>query len=282
MSTIINGKTIFETVGAMSLSGSRVTLRFWTEKQDGPDVYGWFVNNAYYSTVGASGGSTFAVNGWYQRDQSSLVMREQFAELTLVFERQNVLGLTNASGEQEKYNPVYTLNAALDERPIEQHPNFRCKWAYNLYELVATGGTASAVPAWADTDNNPAGGTYAAPVVRTNYLWSRTPPSSPDSQHEYIQVKAATKFGRDTYVISRPAVTAVVYYRTRDVANSDLTANGLLKAPPQTYIYPNTQSCWLVGPCTVTEATEELMAVTTVYTYAAEGWDTNIYTLAQS
>ena len=278
MPTIINSKTCYPTVGTMSRSGTSVTLKFMAEKADAAAIYSYFVEGAFYATVGAAqtGYDTFTVNGWYQRDRSGVQMQEAWAEITLVFDTQNVQGLDLADGG-EKYNPVYTLNSAVDERPIEQHPRFKCKWAYNLYELIPTGGTASAVPAWAATDNNPAGGTRSVPVVRTDYLWSRTPPASPDSAHEYIQVLAAEKFGVDSYLVVRPTVQSTIYYRTRQISNSDLSATGMLKAPAETYIYGNTATCWLVGPCEVTEATDELMAVTTTYTYAAEGWDTDIY-----
>ena len=277
----INSKTCYATVGNLSLSATSVTLKLMSEKADASAIYGYFLDGAFYSTVGATqtGVDTYTVNGWYQKARSSVQMQEVYAEITLVFDTQNVQGLQLADGG-EKYNPVFTLNSALDERPIEQHPRFKCKWAYNLYELIPTGGTASAVPAWAATDNNPAGGTRANPVVRTDYLWSRTPPASPDAEHEYIQVQAAIKFGVDSYLVVRPTVRSTVYYRTRQTSNSDLTANGKLKAPPEVYIYGSSANCWLVGPCDVDEATDELMAITTVYTYAEEGWDLDIYDLA--
>ena len=218
----------------------------------------------------------FAVNGWFQKSASSAYKREAYAELTLVFDRQNVQGLSPTSGSTTRYDPVYSLGIQNEERPIEQHPNFRCAWAYNLYELVALGGSPTTpLPAWAATDTNPN-------AIHAGYLWSRTPPAPPDSEHEYVQVQAATKPGRDAYLISRPTVTSVIYYKTRAIQNSDILNGGKLKAPPKTYIYPNTQTCWLVQPSGVAEATDELMAVTTIYIYNAEGWDTDIYPLATS
>ena len=91
---------------------------------------------------------------------------------------------------------------------------------------------------------------------------------------------AATKPGKDSFLIPRPSVTSVIYYKSRSIQNSDIINGGKLKAPPQTYIYPNTQSCWLCQPSGVAEASDDLMAVTTTYVYAEEGWDTDIYELA--
>jgi hypothetical protein len=258
----------------MSRSGMLVTVKLMSEKADAETIFGSFTDGAFVIRVGANttGYDSFLVNGWFQKDRSGIQMQECWAEITLVFDQQNVQGLVPTSGS-DKYDPVYSLSAATEERPIEQHPRFKCFWAYNLYELVPLGGSASAVPAWAATDTNPN-------AIHAGYLWSRTPPPSPNAQHEYIQVQAATKPGRDAYLIPRPVVTSVIYYKSRNIATSDLVYDGQLKAPAQTYIYPNTQTCWLITGCSVAEASDDLMAVTTNYTYNAEGWDTDMYDLA--
>lgn len=276
MSTVINGKTVYETVGIMSRSGSLVTLHFYAEKTDAPSVYAFFVDGAYYATVGTTGTgrSTYAVGGWYQRDRSSCQMQEAFAELTFVFDTQNVQGLTPTSGSQDRYDPVYDLSTSTSERPIEQHPNFRCSWTYNLYQLVdIEGGTPSAVPAWAATDTTPA-------AIHEGYLWSHTPPVSPDPAKKYVQVQAATDFGMDTYLVPRPVVTSTVYYRTRDVSSSDIQHVGRLKAPADVYIYGSSATQWLITNGSVQNASDELRAVTTSYTYNEEGWKTKVYTVA--
>lgn len=283
MSTKINNKTCYATTGNMSLSGTLVTLKLMSAKADAQTIFDFFADGAYTIRVGANTTAleSFLVNGWYQRDRSGVQMREAYAEITLVFDRQNVLGLNETSGNTDRFEPTYSLGITMDERPIEQHPNFKCIWAYNLYELIVEGGTPSAVPAWATTDNNPAGGTRAVPVEREpQYLWSRSQPPSPEPGKYYKQVKAAIKFGVDSYLIPRPSVTSVIYYKSRNIAQSDIINGGKLKAPPETYIYPNTQTCWLCEPSGVNEASDDLMAVTTTYVYAAEGWDTDIYALA--
>lgn len=275
MSTMINNRICYATVGNMSRSGTLVTLRFMSSKTNAPLIFGSFVDGQYTATVGlvAARYDSFAVNGWFQRDRSGFQMREVYAEITLVFDTQNVQGLVPTSDSQVRYDPVYSIGISMDERPIEQNPRFRCFWAYNLYELVPLGGSASAIPAWAATDTNPN-------AIHAGYLWSRTPPPSPDPAKEYIQVQAATKPGKDSYLIPRPSVTSVIYYKTRNIGSSDIINGGKLKAPPETFIYPNTQSCWLCQPSGVAEASDDLMAVTTTYVYAAEGWDTEIYELA--
>ena len=270
---VINGKTCYAVVGNQSLSGTTVTLRLMSARADAESIYSYFVDNAYYSTVGASPGDTCSVAGWFQKDRSSVQMREVYAEITLVFDRQNVQGLTITTGSTTRYEPVYLLNTSAEERPIEQHPNFKCFWTYNLYELVALGGTPSAVPAWAATDTNPA-------AIHAGYLWSHTPPMSPDPAKEYVQAQAATKFGVNSYLIPRPVVTSTVYYRTRNVGTSDLSAVGKLKAPAEVYIYGASASQWLVTASNVQEASDDLMDVTTTYMYVPEGWDTDIYAVA--
>ena len=275
MSTKINAKTCYATVGNMSYSGTTITLKFYAAKADAASIFQFFIDGAYYTTVGTSGTGydTFTVNGWYQKGSSGVQLQEAYAVVTLVFDQQNVQGLAPSSGSTTRYDPVYSLGISNEERPIEQHPSFKCSWAYNLYQLVALGGSPSAVPSWAATDTNPN-------AIHANYLWSRNPPTSPDAEHEYIQVQAASKPGRDAYLIPRPTVTSVIYYKSRNILNSDIINGGKLKAPPETFIYPSTQSCWLVLPSGIEEASDDLMAVTTSYLYAAEGWDTDIYPLA--
>lgn len=282
MSTVINGKTVYITVGNMSRSGSLVTLHMYAEKADADAVYTYFVDGRYYGTVGTSGTGreTFAINGWYQRGRSSCQMQEAFAEITLSFDTQNVQGLNPTTGVTDRYDPVYDLSTSTSERPIEQHPNFLCRWTYNLYELVVLGGTPSAVPAWAATDDNPAGGTRAVPVVRNGYLWSHTPPPAPDAQHEYVQVLAATDFGMNTYLVPRPVVTSTIYYRTRDVQTSDIQYVGKLKAPPETYIYEDNDVQWLITNGSIQNASDDLRAVTTSYTYNEDEWKTKVYQVA--
>lgn len=275
MSTLINSKTCYAAVGNLSQSGTLITLRFSSAKADASAIFGFFSDGAYTATVGTSGSGreTFAVNGYFQKARSSYQLHEAYAEIILVFDTQSVRGLVVTTGNVTRYDPVYSLGITMDERAIEQHPNFRCSWAYNLYELVTLGGSASAVPAWAATDTNPN-------AIHTGYLWSRTPPVSPDAAHEYVQVQAATKPGVDVYLIPRPSVTSTIYYRSRQISSSDIVNGGKLKAPPETFIYPNTQTCWIVQPSGISEVSDDLMAVTTTYVYAAEGWDTDIYALA--
>ena len=273
--TRINGKLCYATVGNMSLSGTMVTLKFFSSKTVAPAIFGYFTDGAYYTDVGTpgTGWTAYTVNGWYQKARSGVQLQEAYAEITLVFDQQNVQGLVPTSGSATRYDPVYNCSTQMEQRPIEQHPNFKCSWTYNLYELVVLGGTASAVPAWAATDTNPA-------AIHAGYLWAHTPPSSPDSTKEYIQVQAATDFGMDSYLIPRPVVTSTVYYKTRDVQASDIVYQGQLKAPAETYIYPNTQTCWLVTNCDISDASDDLRAVTVTYMFCAEGWKTKVYPLA--
>ena len=274
--TRINNKTCYATVGNESLSGTMITLKFYSAKADAQTIFSYFTDGAHYVSVGqqATGWTQYNVNGWYQKDRSGVQMHEAYAEITLVFDQQNVQGLVPTTGSATRYDPVYSLGISNEERPIEQHPSFKCSWAYNLYELVTLGGSGGTVPAWAATDINPN-------AIHAGYLWSRTPPTSPDAEHEYVQIQAATKPGRDAYLIPRPSVTSVIYYKSRNsILSSDIINGGKLKAPPETFIYPSTQSCWLVLPSGIEEASDDLMAVTTTYLYAAEGWDTDIYPLA--
>lgn len=274
MSAVINGKTCYATVGNMSLSGTFLTLRLMSQKADAAAIFGYFVDQSWYGTVGtAASGDTFAVNGAFQKDRSSVQMKEAYADITLVFNQQSVRQLVITTGSSARYDPVYNLETSVDQRPIEQHPRFVCMWAYNLYELVPLGESGSTLPGWSTTETNPS-------AIHAGYLWSRTPPASPDPTKEYVQVQAATKFGVDNYLIPRAVVTSITYYKISQVRTSDIQYVGKLKAPDEVFIYTNTQSCWLVTNCSVAPATDDLKAVMATYTYVPEGWDTDIYDLA--
>lgn len=271
----INGRICYATVGNMSRSGTMITLKFYSAKADGAGIYNFYADGVYVQSVGSTstGFTAYTVNGWFQKGRSGMQMHEAYAEITLVFDTQNVQGLAPTAGSTVRYAPVYLLNTSAEERPIEQHPRFRCFWSYNLYELVVIGGTPSAVPAWAQTDSNPA-------AIHDGYLWSHIPPMSQDPAKEYVQAQAATKFGVNSYLIPRPVVTATVYYKTRDVGTSDLSVVGMLKAPAEVYIYGSSASQWLVTASNVQQASDDLMDVTTTYMYVPEGWDTDIYDVA--
>ena len=279
---VIASKNTWTTVGHNSLSGTRRTVRLVCAKADAEAVFSSLTNGAWYATLGSGTGTTINVGGYYDQAASSVTMGEAYATLNLIFDAQSSQPLTIGSGtNSNRYDPVYSLSTATEERPIEQHPDFLCSWAYNLYELIVNGGTPSAIPAWAATDNNPAGGTRAAPVAREpQYVWSRTQPTSPDADHYYKQVQAATDFGMDTYLVPRPVVTSTIYYKDRNIKNSDIIAVGKLKAPSQVYIYGSSATQWLVVSGDIQDASDTLVAVTTSYQYNEEGFKTKVYTVA--
>jgi len=281
---IIAGKNTWTTVGHNSLAGTRRTVRLVCAKADAEAVFDAITNGAWYQTLG-TGAYYVDVKGYYDKNASSVMMNEAYATLNLIFDSQSVQDLTIGTGtDANRYNPVYNLSTNTEERAIERHPNFLCKWAYNLYELIdVIGGTPSAVPVWADTDNNPAGGTRTTQVTRQpQYLWSRTQPASPEDGKYYKQVLPAEKFGVDTYLIPSSVVTSVIYYTNRNIKNSDLYKVGTLKAPGYTYNISSTSAnqYWLITASNVQEATKDLMVVTTSYQYAPAAWDTDIYAYA--
>lgn len=280
---VIAGKNTWTTVGHNSLSGTRRTVRLVCAKADAETVFASLTNGAWYATLGTGTGTSITVGGYYDRNASSVTMGEAYATLQLVFDSQSVQDLTIGTGtNSNRYNPVYNLSTNTEERPIEQHPDFLCQWAYNLYQLLPNGSTTTTIPSWALTDNNPAGGTRTTPVSREpEYLWSRTQPASPDAEHYYKQAMAAKKFGVDTYLVPSSVVTSVIYYTNRTIKNSDLLKVGRLKAPDYSYnIAPRTAQYWLVTGSGVQEASKDLMVVTTSYQFAEDAWDTQIYQYA--
>ena len=280
---VIASKNTWTTVGHNSLSGTRRNVRLVCAKADAETVFASLTNGAWYATLGELTNAKITVGGYYDRNASSVTMGEAYATLNLVFDSQSVQDLTIGTGtNSNRYDPVYNLSTNTEERPIEQHPNFVCSWAYNLYQLLPNGSTTTTVPAWAATDNTPAGGTRTTPVAREpDYIWSRTQPASPDAEHYYKQVKAAQKFGVDTYLVPSSVVTSVIYYTNRTIKNSDLLKVGRLKAPGYTYnLSPASNQYWLITGSGVQEASKDLMVVTTSYQFAENAWDTAIYDFA--
>ena len=103
--TKINNKTCWATVGNMSLSGTLVTVRLMCAKADGQTIFDAFADGAYVIRVGLaqSGLDSFLVNGWFQRDRSGVQIQAAYADITLVFDRQNVQGLAPTSGSSDRY-----------------------------------------------------------------------------------------------------------------------------------------------------------------------------------
>lgn len=93
--------------------------------------------------------------------------------------------------------------------PIENHPNYRKKWNYNLYYLGAYPSESDYIDAWnnatAENEMIAAGGTYTGPTnfnpANTYYCWGKGVAdcgSAPDG-YIWVKLKNMTKPGIETY-----------------------------------------------------------------------------------
>lgn len=276
---IISGVTCRELVGSRSRNGQNQTLVIWCDKADAATVFGAFNDTAYYSHIGT--GTTISLVGYFQRNMSSIQHTETYSILRLVFSDTQGVSYSTTGGSSVKFDPVYRLDCRAAERPIEEHPDYKAKWNNNLYYLRGMDDTSAlpAVPSWYDTDTS--ADTVHDSTEPGLWRWAKNPPTTQKKDFYYVQIAPKIKPGVEAYAESEKVVQQNIRYKQPTAANADIEAVDKLKAPPETFGLPNTQTCWRVVSATVQEDGKYL-TVCNQFAYRPEGWDTDIYELAGS
>jgi hypothetical protein len=164
----------------------------------------------------------------------------------------------------------YDLTCNDVDKDIRNHPSFRMKWFYDLYQLCSTVDEAvAATPAW-----------WSSAIAKvkadlgTTYIWAETQPSNPSGKFWNL-VEFKTKDGKTSYQVAQPIITASKYCRSRKTAEAFLLNQTGLKAPGYTYQWAAQDTNWLAKPRGIHyDGTYHIAQNEYVY---ADAWDTDFY-----
>ena len=235
--------------------GGKRTVTYMVRRGFGEAVLAYF-----------SGGTATPGFGWMWWDQSSVKTGRVYDTVTVAFSDSVSYAYPQPGGVPDT---TYNARTSTSEVPLETLTNYLTNWNYDLYECVATGGSASAIPAWWSTATT----TKDASGVPTigEYLWSKTIPPAPDDG-EWLMVKARTKPGVEAALRVRPCVVETVYYTSKSSAMAALAQSGKRKSPGS---YSSLSTAWLVTDVQVNESSG-YYATVTEYT-GADAWDNDLY-----
>lgn len=261
-----------ETMGSGAMSydnalGDVTTRIFVCDLDDMALLWGEFAHNVPYPELG----------GYFLRTRSSCTPGARFATLTMMFAQQpETRSSGGAGGTHEDGDTEYNFVAASTEKALEQHPNYRTSWNY---ELLAIDGTTTS-PAWWLTATD----TKIPADDRATYQWVK-PGTRVDGwfvlfgvYHE--EAPSTVDFrGVETFADDAVSLSVTEYYRKREGAVNQLLANNHLKSPPWSGPYDSAAIKWRISSSTVQKA-GKYWACVTLYEYANIGWNTALYNYA--
>ena len=120
---------------------------------------------------------------------------------------------------------VWYADGSTTEEPIETHPDFLMKWAYDLFQRERFG---DAVPAWWDT------ATTKVNADGTQWLWSKDHPGN-----GWKKEKDRTKIGVEAYLKPQFIARSEIHHRVKATAEAALKTIGLIDTPAEDFGYTN-------------------------------------------
>lgn len=204
-----------------------------------------------------------SVGGWLDLDASSVAPAEAYDTVTMLLnkERPRIKWSTPELSE-----PDYVTGNTAMELPLERSKKYKANWNNNLYYNKTTGTPTDPPEIWTTATN---AGYYTVDDVV--YAISPTSPGE-----DWVLLASRTK-SSEAWIFYQFTVTETIYFRSRRRANAAMLDAGTLAAPGYTGNKPSTTVCWIVQSASVSEAGEDLFALTTVYGYAPYGWDPDLY-----
>lgn len=164
----------------------------------------------------------------------------------------------------------YDMNTYTFNRPIEQHPDFKMYWRYELY----ASDTTTSLPGWekSATDKSQTEGQEV-------WAWSKTGPTA--KQPHLRQEVKADKQGVDSYLVPSAIITKRKVYTSDDSGNGAsrwTTEVGKLVEPKKAYGLILEQANWLIRSYRIVDDLYEF-ATTLELLYSPDptGWDSEIY-----
>lgn len=208
-----------------------------------------------------------SVGGWLDLDASNSAPAEAYDTVTMVLSKEQPRIKWSTP---DRSDPEYVTGNTAMELPLERNKKYKANWNNNLYYNSETG-TPAAVPDIWDTAKN-AGYYTISGIV---YALAADPPGD-----NWVLLRSRTK-SAEVWIFYQFAVTETIYFRSRSRANDAMLDVGTLAAPGYTGNKPSDYFRWIVQSASVSEAGEDLFALTTVYGYAPYGWDPDLYNASE-
>lgn len=222
-----------------------------------------------------AGGTAYSGLGYYNFSGSSVKVGRCYDTVTLAFSDSIAYPFPGINGGTagETYGTSTTGQTGYSEIPLEILPNYRMCWNYDLYEFVATGGTAGATPMWWSTATTTAKATGTP--KDGEYLWSKTTPVAAEGG-EWKLIEPRTKPGIDVKRKYYPVITVTEYFPDEQSAYDAMLEVGWVATP--TAGWASLAASWLVTNCSVAPL-DGGYSVTTEYTGSELAWDYDLYDL---
>ena len=156
---------------------------------------------------------------------------------------------------------IYTMSSSILEKDIEQHPDFKTIWKYNLAKKKGTSETA---PSDYTT-------TASTELDKQDWKWVEEVDSLPEGWIIYAQ---KTKKNVKSYPVPSVSVHKKQYYTSKTSAASAASTVGSISTPGETFGLGSTNN-WLVTSANVYYE-DKFWVAELDYQYA-DSWDTDIY-----
>lgn len=239
--------------------GESLTLTLLCPKNQGRQLLLSWTDAHWISPVGDPQAA-----GYYLQSSSTVQPAECYDTVTLELNinrpvDQLTLVYSKSSGT------LYGCDASTMAEPLENAPNFRTCWKYNLYQQVDQSNPGTTVPAWWGTATTLVTGD-------ANYAWGQSTPGAAWPGYIWLLIKEATKPQVNAYLVPSATVTETRIYSSYQDAVNAVKAVGKKATPGKTF---DNEGEWLILRSPVQQV-ENGWQVTVTYQNATK-WDDDLY-----
>jgi len=248
----------------------------WTAEHSNPiittDISGHILTLSYFATWANAENNQPEINSLYPGDLvrykdtrlTSINKKNdaggERAKITLVYKSEQQ-GSGSESSEIEENATVYTMSDGALEKPVETHDDYTLLWNYSMSKKK---NAATSKPTLTGT-------TDSIPEASSgDWKWVK---DASDMGEDWSITDAATKKGKESYIIGAPVVNEKKYYKYQTSASSVASSVGSKVTPGNTFGKSGGE--WLVIGSEVYY--ENGLWVADLRYQWADEWDADIY-----
>jgi len=210
--------------------------------------------------------SSYPELGGYFLPAQSRVVSGFFDTVTLCFSTVMSVG---SAGSGDHVKTTYTPGSAMIEKPLEDHPQYKTCWNYNLYEWVDKDGSGHGTsPAWALT------ATTTADADGITFKWAKEQPASDREKGSWRCILPRLKRA-EVYIYPQTLVYKREYFRSEAGCEAALRSRGVRATPSK---FASMAEEWLITDCKPTREGKYFVCETEYS--GADAWDHDIYPAA--